>query len=674
MDDIDLAQRLRLCASLFAAVGALSACGGGGGGSSPPPAPPVAAVTGLVPAAPGLGAVLEADASNLVVFRPGATWTYHGVDAQYGPGAPVVRYVDVVTQAQASGGVTEHSTSLFNGGSDDTPQMLSAGVLSTPDSIQVNPNKPADPVSYVELRSPVRVGDQATIYDRHIADSGTDYDGDGKNDAVDIAIWTRVIGTETIDLPNRPGVTAIRVDTTIDQQAYYSASGTKSDVFETVRSIWYAKGLGVVQTRLDTWGPNIAAVHAITTETLDTWDGLTEGVGYRPTTALVVPAGESAGQPVPAPLGVAAFDDHAVLMSFIPGSVQVEGVALTSVDRDGHVLSSTNQHSLAVAGARMTAQKLLRVGNELRLVTLLDDGLSLIGFDAQGQSLTQARTILVANPGWVSDADDEVCQSAAAGDRLWLMWLAGRVDGSGNTIGDLTLQSFDAAGQPASAPVVLVNGINPMAIRSMRISAAGDRMIAGWNVDGIGGNQFYAVADNATGALLATRQLTPPAALGGGSAPAYGAFTPLALGPGLALVFDSDTTPSQLAGVSLDGSFDVLRATSGATLGSEVISPAWMGPVWSWLVTASAGELWLATGGEVQVWPDDAQPTYVTTVSELAPGGGALASAAPALLARAPVQNAAFLVQWSDRVLVIGGPVAMQGATATSTVVWRRPS
>lgn len=678
MNDNDLAQRLRLCASLFAAVGALAACGGGGGGagtSAPTPAPtPAAAVSGLLPAAPAPGAVLAADATTLVVQRPGATWTYHGTDAPYGPAQSVTTYVNVVTHVQASGGVTEHSTNLFNGGADDTSQSLAAGTLSTPDTIQADPNQAPEPVTITELRSPVRTGDQVTVFDRRVADSGYDYDGDGKNDAIDVAIWTRVVGTEVIDLPNRPGTIAVRVDTSESQRVHYSASGTTSDVYTAVRSVWYAQGLGVVQSRLDTWGATTTSVRAITTETLDTWDGLTEGLGYKPTTALVVPAGESAGQAVPAAIDVARFDDHAVLMSYIPGAVQVEGITLTSLDRDGHVLSSTNQHSTALVGAWMTPQKLLRVGNELRLVTMLDSGMTLVGLDAQGQARTLAPTVLVPNPGWVSDVDGENCQSAVGGDRIWLMWLARREDTNGNTLGDLTLQSFDASGQPMTSPVVLLAGANPQAIGQMRIAAASDRAIASWSVLGNGGYQSYAVADSSTGAVLATKRLTPaPVATANVSAPAYARLTPLALGPGLALVFDSDTTWGELAGVALDGSFDVVRATAGATLGSEVISPAWMEPVPDpAVVTAFAGDVLLATAGNVQVWPDDAQTTRVTTVSELAPAGGALAATAPALLARVPVPGGDFLVPWSDRLLLISSP-GYQGGTASSTVVWRRP-
>jgi hypothetical protein len=110
-----MSNRLWLIVALATALGG---CGGGGSGSGTPiptpiPVPPLA-VSGLVPAAPTMGATLYADAASLRVLRAGALWRYHGVEKPAGElAADFNSYTNTVTDVASGSGVTESATHAF---------------------------------------------------------------------------------------------------------------------------------------------------------------------------------------------------------------------------------------------------------------------------------------------------------------------------------------------------------------------------------------------------------------------------------------------------------------------------------------------------------------------------------------------------------------------------------
>jgi hypothetical protein len=662
-------HRTSFFASLFLAACLLAACGGGGGGGGGSSPPSAAVKSGLIPVAPTAGEVLEADAAALRVLRPAAVWTYHGVDVPYGnQGLPTI-YTNVVTHTGAPVGVSEHSSNLFNSGADVSNVQAAAGTVKVPGTVQPVSGIGPDAIDGLELRSPVRTDDLYAIYDKHFDDGGQDFDGDGIHESLDVAIWARVVGAEVVDLAHRRQVRAIRVDTTLNERVLYSKSGTYSNVVEIVRRTWYAKGIGIVKMQLDQPGPNIPSVRQVTTEVLDTWDGLTEGVGYLPV-QTAVPGSTMGSVSISAPIGAAAFDDHAVVMSYIPDAILAEGVRFTMIDFKGRVLSSVDQHGMNVASQRFLPNQLLRVGGELRLIVTVNDGLALLGFDATGNSLTRPLTMLLPGAAFAANADGQTVQAAAVGSRIWLMWLSPNVDAQGNSsAGDLKLQQFDASGTPIGSPSILEGGIVNGALRSIQLSAASDRTIATWGIGSNTGGQRYAVADSASGALITVKSLLPAAPAQTGY-PFYYGLQPLALGSGLALAYLSDSSSGAVAGVELDASFDPIRSVSG-TLGNEVLSQSWTLPTYYPALTATGlGRIWIGIDGSAKLWPEDSQATPVQQLSELTPGAGALASTGSLkLLAQVPDFRAYFVLPYSDRLLVFG----TRSTDLVTTVVWRQP-
>jgi hypothetical protein len=323
-------------------------------------------------------------------------------------------------------------------------------------------------------------------------------------------------------------------------------------------------------------------------------------------------------------------------------------------------------------GEWVTPQKLLRVGNELRLVALGDDGLLLAGFDANGQAPTLPKTVLVPHGDFVSDYDNQYVAGAVVGNRIWLAWLHGYQDANSNYLADVLVQSFDASGQPVGAPLTLSAGEYQSGVHTLRMSADSTHVVVSWLSGGSVLVSRYAVLDAVAGSLLADKSLLPaPVSRSNDGSTAYYQLTPLATGTGVDLVFDSDTTFGQLAGVQLDGSFDALRSNGGATLGSEVISQSWMEPASMGIAVAGSGQVFLASQGNVLLWPEDTLTTSVTNVTQLTPGAGALASTGKlALLARVPDAYAQFVLPFGDRVLLVGSSPTQ---AMTVTPVWRLP-
>jgi hypothetical protein len=634
----------------------LVACGGGSGSGSGaasgggPVVEPPPATSGLVPAAGAVGVVVEADAGTLRVLRPGASWIYAGQVYASGVGGAAQGYSNTVSHASAAVGVTETSTDALHEGVSSENVQVAAGIVKSPVQVQPLPNAAVEQIDAIELRSPVRVGDQYTLYDRRFADGGVDLDGDRINEALDIAVWTKVVGTEVINLPQRLGVNSIRVDTTLARRIRYSVTGGYSKVTQLVQRVWYAKGIGIVQTEFDQPHDTNAALRHITRERLDSWNGLTQGLGALPLQPAMVPIGASAGKPLERPFGAAGFADHAVAMGSISGAQFFEGIALTSIDASGRVTASTDHRGVNGVGS-----SLVRLGADLRLLTLTDVGIVAVGFDAHGRNQTQSARVLVPKAAalW-SNAQNDWFRVAVAGNRLWLLTLqACDPLGSSTMLCNLMLHTFNDAGQAVGTPQLIVPGVSPSFISSMRLEGGADRVLASWQRGGLTSVWQFAVADTASGVLLRTGSL--------GDLGAFALVYPAASDAGLAMVYPSDATFGGLAAVALDATFEPIRGTPGS-LNQELVSKPWMEPASLSALATESGKLWFATSlttGAVD-----------TTLSELRWSVGTAASTGSLqLLGRLRYLDSPFLVPLSDRVLVIGSSNFAMAATA----VWRAP-
>jgi hypothetical protein len=186
-------------------LGVISGCGGGGAASDPGSAGPVVQQdSGLLPAAPVAGETLFVDATVLRPLRNASVSVFRGSETSTGVNRV---YTNVVTQLVNSAGTVEQESNSLNGGADSGPPIvIDAGAVRQREKIKFLTDGPSVDLDYVELRSPVRSHDRWVTYDKHHEDSGVDLDADRINDALDVAIYSEVVGEEVLDLPNRKQV------------------------------------------------------------------------------------------------------------------------------------------------------------------------------------------------------------------------------------------------------------------------------------------------------------------------------------------------------------------------------------------------------------------------------------------------------------------------------------
>lgn len=230
-----------LRALAMAAVATLALAGCGGGGSTDDENDDS---TGLVPPAPTLGATLYSDATVLRPLVDGASWNYAGT-------SPDGAYTNVVTHTEVAVGVNEAGTNILDSGAHTVHVAVVNGNVVEPDPADANGDGLPDYANSIELRSPVRVNDQIVVVDKRLADGIADIDGDGRKEAFDVAMYSRVIGNEDVVLDGLPTLRAVRVDRTTKARIVLSKDGKALPTYTTTYSVWYAPSVGIVRRRFE---------------------------------------------------------------------------------------------------------------------------------------------------------------------------------------------------------------------------------------------------------------------------------------------------------------------------------------------------------------------------------------------------------------------------------------
>lgn len=645
---------------------ALTGCGGGGGGSSEPaPAPTPPSNFSLVPAAPVVGATLHADAATLRPLRNGAVWRYRGTQSSPLVPASPLAYTTTTTQAStATDAVTETFTNLGNEGPDSQALGLVAGSVGYTESIDFAGKGTPETVRYVELRSPVRTGDQITMLDKRYTDTAIDNDGDGRPDTLDVALYGRVIGAETLRLPGLPVLNTVRVDTVLRVRVTSSRTGVPGDVVEATQQSWYAVGIGIVRQR--TVSPvGTAGGIEVVDEQLESWDGVSAGFGAMPTQDAVQPAtaGAVAGQTLSSSqLRVFAFPGHALVFSDLLGDPS--RTMASRFDLRGQVIDGRVIEGLRVVSFAKMAQ--------------LNGGVVLLDTPPAG-SLTTLRLTRFATDGALNGAVGAVSIDLAGtrlapvvgafavagdGDRFWLLFGRGYrdTDPQFSIRNEFVLRAYSANGEPLTSEIVLPQGIARLPV----LTADRGRLLLSWIGPEPGNAVQYASLDAVTG-LLSVRTLVT-------DLPGSNSFvTPLLLDTGGALLWPaalgSGASQIATAGVRLDASFTALR--SGADLTSELLTEL---PTYDSEVAAPAAQgarLVLATRDGPVDFNGQPQGNGVARVSWFDPSSSTPLKAT-ALNAVSFEVGTGLLPRaqavYADRTLVFSGGAG--GGRLRSTLVW----
>jgi len=642
-------------AAILLVLAAVGGCGGGGGGTSnagggPAGPAPVATVSasGLVPDAPAAGALLYADAAPLRVLREGAVWTYRSVKLPNGEGTYAnggTAYTHSVLQAAASAGVVENHAYL-DGSSTIAVRFEGGSYKST---IKFIASQNAAPLVFdrIELRSPVRVNDQYVSLDKHIADSGADYDGDKINDAMDVTFYSRVIGEEVVDLPNRRQVKAVRVDMTFRTRVTASATRTHYATYELVESTWYAPGIGIVKVRQTAPGNTQGAPNSIFIEVLENWDGLTEGLGHTELANALVPASSPlAGSVLGSPFDAVGFDTHAVVATRIPGQAAATGFVLAQLDARGKVVAA---RSYTAADLFSNAQdfrepRFVRIGNELRVLAMTGKSISVAALDATGQHIVRPALRVMTDLQMGFDGQYTSYRVAADSTGIWLAWVREPAAESGWRR-SLVVQHFDGNLLPLSAAHVVSD---PLAgnIGSFNMALDGTRLAVAWQEDW-SLTSYLAMVDTGSATLVDNKRIAIPAAT-------CTHVETLSLRPGLAITcWDNTPVPAGVAPLDADGN-PMLAAN--AMLKPDMLRGQWHNPIMPGITfVGTGGQLFASAPSTDQYWPEDPSATDFTSVFQANGSNGLLAASEPVLLARiVPRLRTQFMVKLGNRLLLVG--------------------
>ncbi|MGX4642475.1 hypothetical protein [Massilia sp. SYSU DXS3249] len=665
----------------WACLSLLGACGGGGGevnpavvvplaGSSPAPAnpapsTPLPAETSLVPDAGPVGAILYADAAPLRVLRPGATWTYRGtVQPQGSAGTDNIVYANKVSITGPDGqAYAQQHTNEFNLGASVYPELrFEGGAWTTGANVEFSGSGSRVSERMAELRSPVRVNDLYGIVERRNVDTGTDFDGDRINETASVAMYSRVVGRESLDLPNRRGLEAVRVDMTMRVRVTTSAARTALPVYESVRSYWYAPGIGVVKQRLEEPNSTAGLPNRVVTEVLENWDGLSEGLGYLPTQTTVAPASSpAAGNALQYASAAVGFDTHAVVAGHQAGTPMANGIMLAQLDARGAMVAARNyaMAELFPGASYVTEPRLVRSGDELRLFARVGQAVGMASLDATGQRILRPAVAMVTDTALYPASDSTSYRVAADGANFWIAWLRTTQEADGRYPRSAMVARVDGNGQMQAPARFVIEPVNAD-IHDFSMAVDGGRVGLSWYEGNLPSTiRRLATIDTASTALSrGTLDLPPETCLNAGM---------LGLQPGLAITCWNNTLTS-LGGARIGANGQPVLA-NGTTLAGEAFKAPWLTRVSGGaLASGGAGELYVTVGQYAPYWPGEFESGF-TTVLRTDSAGGALAAREPVLLARLrePTGQLVSIVKLGNRLLLLGNSV---GGQLTTTVVW----
>ena len=478
---------LRRVATLLVVV-LVAACGGGGGagagaggGSGTPSGGTEETPTGLVPAAPEPGAALVARGATLRPLKSGATSTFRD-ESQ-----PSMFEVRVVQTDTSDGRFIETRTDTSNQEPEvSTVWHDSSGQVHISQSLALSDSR-SIALDAVELPSPVRQGAQWTLFDRRVEDSGIDADGDGNADAFDVAVWSRVVGTEPLSwAPHLRRVDTIRIDTWIAMRAVLR-SGQVQPVVLRRMSNWYVNAVGVV--RSVTYADD--DIRVATDEVLLGYDAIDSGFGHV-MRQRQFPAGDDGTVYVEPDEGlIVALSDRLLAL----GSYRMSSVMIR-YDPAGRL------QTVVPVSVEGTPLKMFAFGDNVRLIARRNaTTLTLWSVDRSGVTATSATATLDFDvPG--SNVGDLIVVQESGADRFWVIHTVTQFLGGVSTF--IVVRTFDAEGR-ALSEVSLPVGSSPMNVRAAAFAGG---LAVTWNALDTARNEtlYHYTRLDSGGAVVAERE------------------------------------------------------------------------------------------------------------------------------------------------------------------------
>ncbi|MBN8489662.1 MAG: hypothetical protein J0M20_18265 [Burkholderiales bacterium] len=654
-----------------AALGAaVVACGGGGGGSDPV-TPPSDTPSGLLPTAPVIGATLHDDATVLRPLRDGTVSVYRGRTIESGA---TTEYENTVTQSVSGTRLLDQaSNDLGQGPATADPVVVANGRVTMSTSMPWTDGGPQNPFELVLLSSPVRLSERHVALDKRFTDIGVDLDGDKVNDQMDVAIWTLVKSEDTLTLPQRSGVKAVRVDTEIRLRARYSRDGSTSDVLSATSSEWYAPGLGLVRRKLDLPG---AIPRPQVEEVLVTMDALDAGLGYTSAQIQVGASGSSvAGQSLTEPRDAAVWDSHAVLATNIPGRPHSEGLAVSQLDARGQVIKTAVYRSQDILGTSsgVLDVQLLATPDALLAVISSPQGSHLLRLDTSGQTQLDAAAIALVSGRLEADYDRVRTTATVVGNTLWLAWIA--EDGQNDqfeTLYSQFIRAFSLRGVPLGPVLRVATDTSSLGWHARRLDATAQAGVLSFASSEVNGDVWRLAqvrpSDQTLAPLVSLHPLPGTNGVCGAAGNYSGRMQIQALGSSSLLL--CQTSKKHLGLADLGSDLVVPRDGSGRLSAGSLLGADWTARGELMKLGASAQTLALGADQFGRLFSWDTQDSSFYRLAELPLVAGQTDAAHVRTLARLPYLGATpvLLLPTSNGVLVI---YRQSDGRLSTQLVWR---
>ncbi len=264
--------------------------------------------------------------------------------------------------------------------------------------------------------------------------------------------------------------------------------------------------MGLVRTESETPRVDSPGVIDKVVEELESWDGLSEGLGALPAVTARLPG---SGAALGVQLGTVAFSDHAVMVVAGPtGSAGPTDPVMASINLRGMV-TATYPIDIADSSPGLGPGDLLRVGDGLRLITRVagtHPGVVMSSRGSDGQASGGAPVRLIdALPRQPIQGGQRAIATASTDNRVWLMWLRAAQGAAPEAVFsvDLVLQGFAPDGTPLSAPRVLLAQVDSRDVYDFNLAANSTHVLASWAMSTA--DHPYAVFDAVAGSELARR-------------------------------------------------------------------------------------------------------------------------------------------------------------------------
>jgi hypothetical protein len=561
---LDNAQKgeMKMIRTVLAACAALTlvACGGGGGaggGTSPG-----GGATSFIPAAPALGEVLYTDATALHPVVPGARYAVHGDQLAADGSRDGLGEYQMTVSAGNDGGWVE-TLSLYRAEVlSQTPVYIANGVVSMLEqtTFVTHPTAPD-----IELRSPVRANDQYVITPETTLQTQQDEDNDGHLDSVRYASYRRVIGNETLQIPNLGTVTALHVDFVMINQWILSGSPSIAQPIQTTTSsTWYLAGYGVVKREVFLAGG--AAEEQLTTGV----EIGNSGIGMSAPAVELIPGTDAnypnqlAGQFI----NSVRVGNQVVALTNEPGKpvgTTYNGMLFTLLDSYGNPQSTKVYPGLGPAGLGTGADVMAPTANGFVIVHPnggTSTGLVFV-FDAQANLLNSSSdsTFDLAEPGYsVAPGNPWV---ATDGDGFWVA-LERYIDGQPETA-QFVARHWNFDGTPRGPTIVLATFSTNSAYGGLGLTAANGQAFATWGTS----TEFLCATLDDSETSLGQIELQRDGNMAAGPIP-----TPVP-GGGLTFSWVSNSLTAYLgfAGLRLDASLQPIFTGTNSNVDAELLQP-----------------------------------------------------------------------------------------------------